>query len=69
MKKYFLKQTSPAMAGKDAVVKQEFSFSAHPSDEVNVSLLSNATTNKFEGMTASIEEIEPVIIPGYKIRG
>ena len=31
--------------------------------------ISRAKVNKFKGMADNIEEIEPEIIPGYKIRG
>ena len=58
MKRYFLKPTSPAVMDREGKIEQ-----------LLIAYVSKAVKNKFVGMAQSCELIEPVIIPGYKVRG
>lgn len=76
MKSYSQKQTNGAWASRGANGRfvsrsQACSGKAQSLDSRNrfVSDAHRSTTNKFEGMAEGTELLQPVHIPGYKIRG
>lgn len=61
-----MKKSSRKQTNGQQLANIKYNGTAHP---VTMQWVSRAQVNKFKGMADNIEEVQPEIIPGYKIRG